>query len=84
MSIDLTGCETYQVLGDMGAFIWNEKYGADDPVFREAALATLDLPDEYPEDELTVAPVMVEMAYVLKDRNGEVVALIFNRGKVKG
>ncbi len=84
MKIDFTGCETYQVLGDMGSFIWNEKYGADDLMFREAALATLDLPDEYPSDELQIAPVMVEMAYALRDRNGEVVALIFNEGKVKG
>lgn len=57
--------------------------GRVEEVDREPVLDALDLPSDYPSGELQITPVMVEMAYALKDRNGEVVALIFNEGKVE-
>ncbi len=80
MKIDLGDCETYSVLADVGSFLWNEKYGADDPAFKDAALATMDLPDSYPTSGLEFKPVTVEMGYALCDGD-EVVALVLRKVK---
>ena len=80
MKIDLGDCETYNVLADVGSFLWNENFGADDPAFKEATLATMDLPDSYPTSGLVFKPIAVEMGYALCDGD-EVVALVFRKSK---